>query len=744
MRGNVDFPSLSLSCDHDVSVFVCYMLSPSCRLPTPRTRIFTASMVLCPTTSRSLICLSILILCIPGSWAKESAWNGNLAVGSASTNGFTPYYVPPGAKSYDSSSPLIHYTGAWTEVYSPSYVHNSVHRTFERNATIKFTFTGTGIEWFGNTGRTHGQSYVYLDGALLQTVDTWSLDSLKQQRNFWVFDLPDGKHTLKIVNGGKSSGSEKHTRLDLDAFVVTKGSDPHRSLALVRETPKYSRAPSDSQQWNLVQKGSTGVHAMQLAIISPTHAIIVDKVEHNPLSVSGHPAWAALYNLDTHAVKPLDMQSNSFCAGGSFLSNGTMIIVGGNPVVSSHTGPSDFGDLNGLQSVRIFEPCDSETADDCQIYEDHSRIRLASPRWYNAVVRISDGSALIIGGSKKGGWINNATVNNPTIEYFPPKSIHNSNGLPIQLPFLADTLNSNLFPIAFSLPDGKIFMAANQDAMIYDWQTNTERRLPTIPNGVRVTYPMTGTGLLLPLSPENDYAPEILLCGGSTLDDNKPGYEISSQDAASAQCSRILLTDEGIAAGWKVEQMPQARVMPDAVLLPTGQVFIVNGARTGIAGYGNVLNQVGASNADNPVLTPVLYDPEGPYGARFSSSGMPTSGIPRLYHSVATLTPNGDIMIAGSNPNLDRSEVAYGTEYRVEWVSPPYMGGDRPAFGSDAPKSLGFGEIVDFPVDVPPSVGDSVVKGQCLVVGVPSLTHRTHCTSSRTHGPGVRDPWHSC
>ena len=344
------------------------------------------------------------------------------------------------------------------------------------------------------------------------------------------------------------------------------------------------------------------------------------------------------------------------------------------------------------------------------MYENHDRIRMASPRWYNTVLRISDGSAMIIGGSLKGGWINNQTTNNPTVEYFPPKNIAGSNGLPIHLPFLVDTLFSNLFPIAFSLPDGKVFMAANRDAMIYDWQTNTERRLPRIPNGVRVTYPMTGTGLLLPLSPENNYTPEVLLCGGSTIDDTKAGYEISSQDPASSQCSRIVLTDDGIATGWQVEQMPQARTMPDAVLLPTGEVLIVNGAGSGISGYGNVVDQVGASNADNPVLTPVLYNPNGPAGQRFSSAGMPTSDIPRLYHSIATLTPNGDIMIAGSNPNLDRSEVKYGTEYRVEWLGPAYMKQARPQILKGVPKVFGFGQTAKLNIRFPSTPGS--IKGK--------------------------------
>jgi len=289
--------------------------------------------------------------------------------------------------------------------------------------------------------------------------------------------------------------------------------------------------------------------------------------------------------------------------------------------------------------------------------------------------------------------MNNATVNNPTLEYYPPKNIHGANGLPIYLPFLSETLNSNLFPIAIALPDGRVFIAANRDAMIYDWVTNVEQRLPKIPNGVRVTYPMSGTGLLLPLHPDKNYEPEVLLCGGSSIDDTRAGYDISSQEPASAQCSRMVLTPEGISAGWQVEEMPGPRLMVDAVQLPTGDLLLVNGAGTGIAGYGNVQNQVGASNADNPVFTPVLYSPSKERGSRFSEAGMPRSEIPRLYHSVASLTPSGEIMIAGSNPNLDRSDIEYGTEYRVEWLSPPWTrlaDGERPEI-VNGPERLAFG-----------------------------------------------------
>ena len=640
----------------------------------------------------------------------DPAWNGNVldtsnGLALSGTLVFTPFYVPPGARSYDSASPLVLYTGTWTESFSAAYVENTLHSSTRRDSSVFFSFTGTGIEWFGNTGVRHGVADVYIDGVFVRTVDTWNDVSRRQQRLFWQYGLTRGRHNIKVVNSGRRRPGSRGYLIDVDAFVVT---NPDEATIAQRDSrPRPRPAARQNSGWTLTQTGSTGVNAMQLAVISDSHALIVDKVEHNLLGINGHPAWGALYNLHTHSVKPLSMQSNSFCAGGSFLGNGTMLNVGGNPVVEDFTNATDFGDVNGIQAVRLFHPCDSEDVGGCDIFDDPSRIRLSSPRWYNTVVRISDGSAMILGGSTMGGWINNATVNNPTIEYYPPKSISGPN-TPIFSSFLASTLNSNLFPVAFPISNGYVFVAANNDAMLYDWQANYERRLPPIPNGVRVTYPMSGTALLLPLSPETEYTSEILVCGGSTIDDTRPSWEISSQEPASAQCSRIILSEEGIARGWEVEYMPQARIMPDAVLLPTGRIVIVNGAETGIAGYGNVQSQVGYSNADRPVLTPVLYDPRAPAGQRFSSEGMPRSEIPRMYHSVATLTPNGDIMIAGSNPNLDRSAVTFGTEYRVEWLKPPYTSLERPAIlsvnGDD--KRLGFGQRVA--VKVRPVAGSSL------------------------------------
>ncbi|CAE6413572.1 unnamed protein product [Rhizoctonia solani] len=644
------------------------------------------------------------------------AWNGQQMLPHQHTppcGAFSPYFVPEGSISLDDDHKNVRYLpqGAWNISNDSAFVGGSMHVSNVPGANVTVKFRGTGIQWFGKTSRRHGSPNVFIDGVHVGAASLWSKKTFAKQRLFGLAHLGEGEHILTIQNNGPQTAPE----IDVDAFVVTSGS----TLASSTRTRTEFNPRGVGPTWTLEQKGQTGVAAMQLAVISDTEAIIIDKVEHNPLIVNGHPAWGAIYNLEHHTVRPLDLKSNSFCAGGSFLGNGTLINVGGNPIVEDETGAVDFGDENGLQAIRLFNPCPGGM---CDIYDHPKELHMTSFRWYPTVSRLDDGSVSIIGGSTKGGWMNNASTNNPTMEFFPPKPIGDK-GV-VRLDFLVNTLNSNLFPIAFTLPDGQIFVAANQDAMVYNWRTNRERKLPSLPNGVRVTYPMTGTALLLPLTFRNDFEPEILICGGSALDDRTPPKRLSARDPASNQCSRLVITEAGIAAGWQVEEMPDPRVMPDALLLPDGRVVMVNGGRTGIAGYGNVELQVGSSNADDPVFTPVLYDPKASAGYRFSSEGMPSSDIPRLYHSVATLVPDGSIMIAGSNPNLDLSNVKYGTEYRVEWLKPDYISLPRPRITS-LPERIDF--MGSFRLDI-------VLPGQTNNIAVSLMdlgfvTHSVHMNS---------------
>lgn len=357
------------------------------------------------------------------------------------------------------------------------------------------------------------------------------------------------------------------------------------------------------------------------------------------------------------------------------------------------------------------------------MFEDPN-LTLIAKRWYTSSVRIFDGSLMIIGGSSiQSNFYNTAPEN--SFEFFPRKeqTVRPS-------AFLERALPANLFPgyvqmtlhgmpdlpnlymnRIFALPDGTIFMLANNQSIIYDIEANTETILPDVPNGVRVTNPLDGSAILLPLSPP-DYVPEVLVCGGSNIDDRIQPADLSSQTPASSQCSRIMLTPEGIAKGWEVEQMLEGRVMNELLHVPNGQILIANGAQTGFPGFstgvaaGSIPDPVGNSFADNAALIPSLYTPSAPLGQRISNTGMPNSGIARMYHSSITLTPQGNFLVSGSNPNNSTritTGVKFPAEFRVQTLDPPFMSMARPSILS-MPETLPFGQSVTVPISLPDSL----------------------------------------
>lgn len=272
-----------------------------------------------------------------------------------------------------------------------------------------------------------------------------------------------------------------------------------------------------------------------------------------------------------------------------------------------------------------------------------------------------------------------------------------------------------------------MFIVANNQSIIYDIEANTERILPDIPNNVRVTNPIDGSAILLPLSPP-DFIPEVLVCGGTQTDTIDP-LLLSSQTPATTQCSRIRLDEAGIAKGWEVEHMLEPRVMPELVHLPNGQVLIANGARSGFAAIASVSEPVGNSNADHAVLTPSLYTPTAPLGRRISNAGMPSSGIARVYHSSINLTPQGNFLIAGSNPNMNTTVgpgVKFPSEFRVQTLDPPFMFVDRPKIGA-TPKKLAFNKKVTVPISLPLALtrpGAKVQGASRVVCGVRACTDK--------------------
>jgi hypothetical protein len=91
-----------------------------------------------------------------------------------------------------------------------------------------------------------------------------------------------------------------------------------------------------------------------------------------------------------------------------------------------------------------------------------------------------------------------------------------------------------------------------------------------------------------------------------------------------------------------------------------------------------------------------VFDPNNPSDGQWTE--MATATVPRLYHSIALLLPDGRVVAAGGNPDKG-SHVAWlppdpVEEERLEIYSPPYLfRGPRPEIGA-APSQAAYGDVI--------------------------------------------------
>jgi hypothetical protein len=198
--------------------------------------------------------------------------------------------------------------------------------------------------------------------------------------------------------------------------------------------------------------GEAGVGAMLTVQATPNTVFIVDKTQKNALQVGGHSAWAAAYDLRTNTIRPMDIRTNTFCAAGVILGDGTILNAGGD-LASEYPMDGINGSIDGLRRLRTLTPRDDGA---CQ-WIDSADSLMNSNRWYPTLEVLEDGSSVIIGGSLEGGYVN--PKDNPTYEYYP------SRGAERKMAFLERTYPLNLYPLTWLLPDSRLFVQADYKAI---------------------------------------------------------------------------------------------------------------------------------------------------------------------------------------------------------------------------------------------------------------------------------------
>jgi hypothetical protein len=178
----------------------------------------------------------------------------------------------------------------------------------------------------------------------------------------------------------------------------------------------------------------------------------------------------------------MDIKTNSFCAVGMHLPNGSYVTLGGNGAVGRNgalgsvndnpyfaTFDETIGDYDGRKSIRILNPCSSSddfSSPNCQWYDNPDVLSMQATRWYASTEPLADGTLVIMGGFTTGGYINRNYPNkNPatedgaaqnTFELWP-----STGKAPAQVDFLVQTSGLNSYVHMYLMPSGKMFIQAN-------------------------------------------------------------------------------------------------------------------------------------------------------------------------------------------------------------------------------------------------------------------------------------------
>jgi large repetitive protein len=274
-----------------------------------------------------------------------------------------------------------------------------------------------------------------------------------------------------------------------------------------------------------------------------------------------------------------------FCPGTTFLADGRLLVNGG--ISADRT--SIFNPATGVWSTAA---------------------AMNIPRGYQANCLLKDGSVLTLGGSWSGGvGAKHGEV------WTPAGGWQRKTGIPVE-PFLSAD-NTRVFGMDshfMLLPagNGKVFHAGPGVNMHWIGTEGNGSVTPVGPRGDD-EYSVSGNTVMFDTG-------KILKTGGG------PGYEATQAN----NNSYVIDINNGVTVR-KITPMAYRRAFHNSVVLPNGQVLIVGGQTFAVA-----------FNDNTSVLVPELFDP-----VTETFTTLPPISVPRTYHSVALLLPDGRVMSAG-------------------------------------------------------------------------------------------------
>ena len=375
-----------------------------------------------------------------------------------------------------------------------------------------------------------------------------------------------------------------------------------------------------------------------------------------------------LYDPATGALEilPSPPRHDLFCCGHAFLSDGRLLAAGGTKDWGGVLHPNHGQNFEGLRSAAIFEPAAPAGASPWTPVErlrpERGQTR-GGGAWYPTLAALPDGKVLRMGGPPE---YEDSRHNNRMLEVFDPETGHWADqGAPSDIP-ASDGYDLPQYPRLHVLPTGQVFCATPLEGppggpgwQSWNWNPATRAWTPVGSGPGGAFNGFDTSGLLLPLHTADHYRARALYT-------NRPDPMIIDLSALAPlwQATAPRALSDPVTG-------PPVRYHATAVILADGTVLLQGGHND-------------PNNWDPPVLTAELFDPKT--GAWSIAAA---AAVPRIYHSVALLLPDGRVWTAGSD---------YGNgshEMRMEVYSPPYLfQGPRPTIGA-APEVVTIGADFD-------------------------------------------------
>jgi hypothetical protein len=626
-----------------------------------------------------------------------------VAVASSSASAQTNLVVNPGMQTSGSGLPTCYQaSGTGTNSYQVGTTSQAYSGSTALQVSISKYTSGDRVAMIAENsacaptvipGHEYNLGLEYMSSSPDAVIELYRHDATQG----WVFwmdlkNLP-AAGTYKYASVRTPEVPAGTTQISFGAALYGKGTLVADNFSVVDATPLAldasvkctAGAACTKGKWQVLNFPSP-VRSVHSVVLYNGDVLLIAGSGNDPSEFAAGTFESALYNPTKGTFKVIPTPDDFFCAGHVQLSNGNVLILGGNkayPNVKTGAG------YEGLASSYVFDPVTEKYIKTNGLNQGH---------WYPSATELGNGDILAYGG------LDQTSAGSTTIEYFkynktPTYSAPDSStdGQWLRSGGAAGTVNQSfqgwgLYPAMTLMQNGELFYSGshvfgnnvtpvglagtkrgqggagilnisdiiNKTPGTPDTET-VVKGLQDTPGGTAGTD-MTDQSMSVLLPPAQGQ--QVFLAGGGNINYTKAATRLTdliNLKAANPKYQAGPLLLRGKLSNGKEESTSQGKMYVSLVELPNGKVFETGG---------------GLVDREDPVYEASMIDPTKLGNAKTEAAYTPMAidPVPRTYHSQSFLLPDGRVMSIGNNPGDGSFDM------RISIYTPPYLfHGARPS-----------------------------------------------------------------